>query len=134
MDDIVKILHSGVASSPRIYESKGATFLFNVRMLIAEFQNLINSKTEGSSNSIGSSKTMLPFENTSGCYEVAGKYQDKVKIGTQNLPDPPDQLDPSDPQHSQHRQHRQHSPDPKTPQNHQTQQSRQTYKSVYKIW
>ena len=70
---------------------------------------------------------MLPFENTSGCYEVAGKYPDKVKIGTQDIPD---QLDPSDPQHSQHRQH---SPDPKTPQNHQTQQSRQTYKSVYKI-
>ena len=58
---------------------------------------------------------MLPFENTSGCYEVAGKYPDKVKIGTQDLPDPPDQLDPSDSQHSQHRQHRQHPPDQKTP-------------------
>ena len=45
VDDIVKILYSGVASSLRIYESKGAAFLFNVRMLIAEFQNLINSKT-----------------------------------------------------------------------------------------
>ena len=48
---------------------------------------------------------MPPFENTSGCYEVAGKYPDKVKIGTQDLPDPPDQLDPSDPQNSKHRQH-----------------------------